>query len=138
MRTLAAGLVAVTALGLSGLATPSPARAQPYGSYAQTCRDSRVSGSQLSARCLDSRGRERSTSLDVGSCRGDIANVNGTLTCEGGRGGGAYYPQGGAVGRYPYAPSQNYPNTPSPYYPNTPSQNYPNNGYRAPGGYNGR
>lgn len=98
MRTFAAGLVAVAALGASYLTLPSAARAQPPGSYAQTCRNARVSGGVLSAQCLDERGRSRSSSLGYSSCRGDIANVNGTLSCPGGAPAAGrsdnYYPQG--------------------------------------------
>jgi hypothetical protein len=129
MRTLAAGLVAVAVASVSCLTIPSTARAQPPGSYAQTCRDSRVSDGVLSARCLDTRGGERNTSLNVASCRGDIANINGTLTCEGGRG-GAYYPQG--AGNVPRQPrNQGYGQGPG--YGQGQSGDY-----RGPGGYNGR
>ncbi|HEY4029021.1 MAG TPA: hypothetical protein VGM25_01640 [Caulobacteraceae bacterium] len=101
MRTTAIGLAAVAA---SCLAFALPAYAQrggggsPAGSYAATCRDSTVSRGVLSARCLDTRGRLHSTSLGYASCRGDIANINGALSCNGGAPAagrsGDYYPQG--------------------------------------------
>jgi hypothetical protein len=108
MRILAAGLVAMAALGASSLAIPSIARAQPRGSYAETCRDASASGGVLSAQCLDARGRPRQSSLGYSSCRGDISNQNGVLSCPGGtaapsaRGRNDYYPQGaGDVRRQP-------------------------------------
>ena len=108
MRTFAAGLVAMAAIGAGCLTIPTAARAQPRGSYAETCRNAAASGGVLSARCLDARGRSHDTSLGYTTCRGDIANVNGVLSCQGGtpaangRGQGDYYPQGsGAVRREP-------------------------------------
>jgi hypothetical protein len=103
MRALAAGLVAVAALGASSMTFPSAASAQPRGSYAETCRDARVSGNVLSAQCLDARGRSHSSSLGYTTCRGDIANLNGTLSCTGGAPAAGrsdnYYPQGAGDGR---------------------------------------
>jgi hypothetical protein len=122
MRTIIIGLAAVAAFGVGSVSFPTSARAQPAGSYAATCRDVRVSGRTMTAQCLDARGRLRSTSLGYNTCQGDIANVNGVLNCAGGRG-GAYYPQGGAVGRTP----QGYPNN-----------GYPNNGAPNNGGYRGQ
>lgn len=118
MRTLAASLVAVTALGASAMTIPSPARAQPRGSYAETCRDIRATGGVLSARCLDTRGRSHSSSLGYTSCRGDIANLNGSLSCTGGAPAAGrsnnYYPQGAEGARREprdqgYIPNSGYP-----------------------------
>ena len=62
----------------------------PSGSYQQTCRDARVSGSTLSASCRDARGRWNYSSLNFRNCREDIGNNDGRLTC--GSGGGGPYP----------------------------------------------
>jgi len=100
MRTLAAGLLAMAVIGGSCLTVPTAARAQPRGSYAETCRNASAAGGVLTARCLDARGRSHDTSLGYANCRGDIANVNGVLSCPGGtaapnsRGRDDYYPQG--------------------------------------------
>jgi hypothetical protein len=85
MRATAIALIAVTAFSGGYVAFPSSAQAQrpPSGSYRQTCRNIRVSRGVLSAQCLDARKRWRSTSIGYASCRGDIANHNGVLSCEG-------------------------------------------------------
>lgn len=70
-----------------GLATESFAQQVP-GSYRQTCRNVRFDGAELSAVCLDRFGRPNPTSIFVDSCRGDIANRDGQLSCPSGRGGG--------------------------------------------------
>jgi hypothetical protein len=142
MRTTAIGLVAVAS---SCLFVAPPARAQPAGSYAATCRDSRASGGVLSARCLDARGRLHSSSLGYTTCRGDISNQNGVLSCPGGTPAAGrsddYYPQGGDVRRSPrdrgYGPNSGYPDRGGDYGPNPssrdrggygPTSNYPDRG----------
>jgi hypothetical protein len=67
-----------------------PAHAQmPDGSYLQTCSNVRGGGDQLFADCQRMDGSWARTALrDVNSCVGDIANMNGHLTCN--RGGPSY------------------------------------------------
>jgi hypothetical protein len=156
MRTTAIGLVAVAA-GCLAVAPPAQAqgRSPPAGSYAATCRDSHVSGGVLTAQCLDARGREHTTTLGYTTCRGDIANQNGALTCPGGapaanpdeERGGAYYPQGSDIRRGPRDqgypdrgyPDRAYPDRGSPDrgYPDRgyPDRGYPDRGYPDRGGY---
>jgi len=55
----------------------------PGGSYQQTCSDIAVSGTTLAAACRTRKGRTQRTSLaNVDRCVGDIANIDGTLTCN--------------------------------------------------------
>lgn len=64
---------------------PNPANAadQPPGSYLATCRNVKMRGDSLYARCQNTSGGWNSSSLaDVYRCTGDIANVNGSLTCD--------------------------------------------------------
>jgi hypothetical protein len=85
MRPIAIALIAVTAFSGGYVAFPSSALAQrtPQGSFRQTCRNIRASRGVLTAQCLDHGRRWRSTSLGYAGCRGDIANHNGVLSCEG-------------------------------------------------------
>ena len=53
----------------------------PNGSYRQTCKDIKVSGSTLHAKCKDQSGKTRDASLHGwAGCR-DVENSNGTLHC---------------------------------------------------------
>jgi len=107
------------------LAAAQPASAQmPRGSYAQTCQDVRFDGVMLSAICLTARGQYVQARLAVSSCRGDISNINGQLTCPGGGGpgyGGGPPPQygGGPPPPPPYGYRPGYgnggPPPPPPY-----------------------
>ena len=55
----------------------------PQGSYAGTCRDIRVDGNRLYARCQDGNGNWVETYLnDWDQCAGDITNVEGQLRCR--------------------------------------------------------
>jgi hypothetical protein len=56
--------------------------ATPSGSYTQTCRDARIDGDMLRAECKDREGRWHQTKIQYESCRGDISNQNGELTCN--------------------------------------------------------
>lgn len=67
----------------------------PSGSYQQSCRDARVSGSTLTASCRDDRGRWNYSSLDFRNCRSDIGNANGRLACGWNGGGGPNPPPWG-------------------------------------------
>jgi hypothetical protein len=54
----------------------------PRGSYRETCRDIRMRGDSLTARCQAVNGRWVRTSLnDVGRCIGEIVNDDGYLQC---------------------------------------------------------
>lgn len=59
---------------------PSIAQTQPYGSYQSSCKDVRVSGGVLHARC---QGRGwNPTSIEIAKCAGrDIENIRGELQC---------------------------------------------------------
>ncbi|KPF79269.1 hypothetical protein IP78_09470 [Brevundimonas sp. AAP58] len=71
-----------------------PQRGAPRGSYAQTCTGSYVNQGRLYADCRDTRGRIRSTSIELARCSSsDIANDDGLLVCQGVR--GSYENNGG-------------------------------------------
>lgn len=64
-----------------------PQRGAPRGSYAQTCTGSYVNQGRLYADCRDTRGRMRSTSIELARCSSsDIGNDDGLLVCQGVRG----------------------------------------------------
>ena len=63
--------------------TTVPAHAQPGGSYVESCREIRTFGGTVSAVCRRMDGSWERT--EVRGCRGGIANMNGHLTCGGGR-----------------------------------------------------
>ncbi|CAN5339430.1 hypothetical protein BH10PSE2_BH10PSE2_18760 [soil metagenome] len=58
----------------------------PRGSYAQSCSGASVSSGRLYATCQDMRGRDRATSINASTCIGDLANIDGLLTCDGAQG----------------------------------------------------
>ncbi|HEV3316102.1 MAG TPA: CVNH domain-containing protein [Candidatus Angelobacter sp.] len=61
----------------------------PGGSYQQSCKNIKVRGDSLTARCKNNNNHWVDTSLaDYDRCRGDISNSGGQLTC--GQGGGSY------------------------------------------------
>src|SRR5262249_39285648 len=73
-------------LALACLAVSAYAQAPPPGSYQQSCRDTRMQGTTLTAVCQKARGRgEQPTALNVAHCTGDIGNNNGQLQCSGGQ-----------------------------------------------------
>jgi len=73
----------------------------PRGSYRETCREVRVRGDYLSARCETMDGRWTRTSLDdIGRCIGEIVNDDGRLAC----------------GRRPWIASGTYVQTCAPIY----------------------
>jgi hypothetical protein len=58
------------------------AGAAPAGSYAQTCRDVTAEPARLYATCQARDGHWVTTSLaSWRACRGDIANIDGRLSC---------------------------------------------------------
>jgi len=74
-------LLAGAALLVLAMTTPAGAREVPNGSYLQSCRNIEIHGDTLVADCLRVDGRWSRSGLDVGRCRGDIANNNGELVC---------------------------------------------------------
>ena len=77
----------------------------PSGSYQNSCQDIRINGDKLHARCQQSDGSWRDTSLDdFDRCRGDIGNDNGSLRClsNGSQGGYVGGWQGAGPGGYGY------------------------------------
>ncbi len=75
-------LLAVAAASLAGLVAVDTAAAQPAGSYARSCKNSRMIGPVLYSLCTMRNGRTMSAKLDVRGCVGDIANIDGRLTCR--------------------------------------------------------
>jgi hypothetical protein len=51
------------------------------GSYKSSCRGSAMDNTVLRSSCKEINGPYVASQLDVTGCRGDIANVNGALTC---------------------------------------------------------
>jgi hypothetical protein len=73
------------------LVAPGAALAVPNGSYLETCRNVRQSGSVVSADCLDRIGVRSRTTIDMNSCSSDrLSNLDGELRCEGGLPPGSY------------------------------------------------
>lgn len=81
MQRIFLGLAAAVSLVATAL-SPVSAQSVPSGSYQQSCTNVRVRGDQLIARCNAPQGGTVRTSIALDSCRGDIANVNGQLTCN--------------------------------------------------------
>lgn len=84
MKQLTTG-IAVVALALAVGIVPCLAQSPPYGSYQSSCKDIRVSGGVLHARC---QGRGwNPTSIEIAKCAGrDIENDRGELRCGARRG----------------------------------------------------
>ena len=82
MQRILVGLAAAASLVATAL-LPASAQSIPPGSYQQSCTNIHVRGDQLIARCNLPRGGTVRSTLSLDSCRrGDIANVNGQLTCN--------------------------------------------------------
>jgi hypothetical protein len=82
MKRIALSIASTLALGAMALGTAS-AQAIPAGSYQQSCTNIRVRGDVLVARCNAPQGGTVRSSISLDSCRrGDIANMNGQLTCN--------------------------------------------------------
>jgi len=77
------GVLAVAmVLSLPGRASAAVVDGPP-GTYLETCKDVRMRGDVLVARCMNTESRWRDTSLDdVYRCVGDITNVDGRLACN--------------------------------------------------------
>jgi len=71
-----------------------PGNQPPKGSYQNTCKNIRVEGKQLKAKCEKKNGNWQSTSINYKNCKNDISNNNGDLSCNGGGGGGGKIPKG--------------------------------------------
>jgi len=70
-----------------------PGKQPPSGSYKNSCKDIRVDGKELKAKCEKRNGSWNNTKLNYKNCKGDITNNNGELSCNGG-GGGSKIPKG--------------------------------------------
>lgn len=78
--TAIAGAALALSLGIN------PAQAQRGGSFLRTCTNVRAYGDRIIADCRREDGDWNRTALrDVDSCVGDIANMDGNLTCSRGR-----------------------------------------------------
>lgn len=89
LQTAVIVLAALAGAGLSGNASaqermrPGYGGGVPQGSYLESCRDIRLDGSLLRARCEARNGAPVTSFIDINSCRGrDIANDRGYLRCE--------------------------------------------------------
>jgi len=104
MKRIVLGLAGAFSLLVTAL-SPASALSAPAGSYQQSCSSIRVRGDQLNARCTLPQGGTGRTSIAISSCqRGDIANVNGQLTCKRtryNRGNGNGYGNNGTYGTPP-------------------------------------
>jgi hypothetical protein len=91
--------IAGAAMLLSLGAIPANAQA-PGGSYVRSCNNIQASGDRIVADCRRMDGGWNQTALDdLGSCVGDIGNMNGQLTCNrGGQGYGSSYRQAPGYG----------------------------------------
>ena len=102
LKPILTGAVFAGAVALSS-ATMAQGYGAPGGSYLDSCRDVQTYGDSVSAVCrrVDG-GWERTVLRDLDGCRGDIANMNGRLTC--GRGyegyGSSFGPYNGGPGPY--------------------------------------
>ena len=88
MHRILAGLALVTGLAAASIVTASAQQYGGYGypppgSYQQSCNNVQMRGSVLSASCTSTSGQRVYSSLNVNGCNGDIANVNGRLSCNG-------------------------------------------------------
>ena len=82
MKRLALSLTSAAALAVMAIGTAS-AQSIPAGSYQQSCTNIRVRGDVLTARCNAPQGGTVRSTIALDSCRrGDIANMNGQLTCN--------------------------------------------------------
>lgn len=65
-----------------GRASTSRPNAGPAGeALGRSCQDVEQSGRTLRALCRDAQGNYVPNEIDLGTCKGAVANVNGRLTC---------------------------------------------------------
>jgi hypothetical protein len=60
-----------------------PIKPVPKGSYKNTCKDIRLDGDYLRAKCEKRNGVWNNTKIKYNKCSGDIWNDNGELACNG-------------------------------------------------------
>jgi hypothetical protein len=133
MKLSLLGISSAVALAAMTFGTAS-AQSIPSGSYQQSCTNVRVRGDVLTARCNAPQGGTVRSTIALDSCRrGDIANMNGQLTCNrngSGRNGYGYGNNG-----YGNNGNNGYGNNGNNGYGNNGNNGYGNNGYgRVPGG----
>ena len=76
-------LVIASALLGAGIAASSPANAQDYNHFRQTCPQVWQNGPVVQAVCLNAFGQGVRTAIDTRSCGGaPIGNANGRLVCD--------------------------------------------------------
>jgi hypothetical protein len=76
-----ATLIVSALAALAMMNETSSAAPAPSGSYQQSCRDISAGGGVLVATCRKGSNWNYTTLADYRDCDGDIANVNGRLTC---------------------------------------------------------
>jgi hypothetical protein len=81
MRTIFGAFVALLFAGAMHI-QPADAQLAPQGSYLNSCMHVGMSGDRLFADCRRMDGRWQSTAIDIDRCAGDIANINGQLSCN--------------------------------------------------------
>src|ERR1700681_3007469 len=82
MKRTLLSIASAVALAAMAVGTAS-AQNIPSGSYQQSCTNIRVRGDVLTARCNAPQGGTVRSTITLDSCRrGDIANMNGQLTCN--------------------------------------------------------
>ncbi len=59
-----------------------PGKRPPSGSYQNSCKDIKVEGKQLRAKCQKKNGSWNNTKLNYKKCNKDISNNNGELSCK--------------------------------------------------------
>ncbi len=59
-----------------------PAPKPPAGSYSKTCKDIKVAGNELRAKCEKRSGNWKNTRIKYKKCDRDIWNDNGELSCK--------------------------------------------------------
>lgn len=77
--------LAAAAMLISLAAIPAQAQGIPGGSYARTCTNIHVQGGQLTADCKRMDGSWDRSSVSLQRCGGGVSNMDGRLTCGGGR-----------------------------------------------------
>lgn len=80
-------IAAASALSVGAVAARAQSIQAPNGSYQTSCSNISAwrgpnGGKQVSARCRRANGVWMQSSLRFDDCRGDIANVDGRLTCR--------------------------------------------------------
>jgi hypothetical protein len=83
MKLLAA--LAIALLFTAGISSQASAQTyEPQGSWQMSCRNPHMQGSTFRAQCRRDDDSWSRSSIDVNQCpSGMIANINGTLACEG-------------------------------------------------------